>query len=355
MTTPTLEISINGRPIGTGHPPYVIAEVSANHNGAIERAHALIQAAKDAGADAVKLQTYTADTLTIDSDRPEFIIGEGPWEGRSLYDLYLEAAMPWEWHAPLFAQGRDLGITVFSSPFDKTAIELLESLDAPAYKIASSELIDIPLIEQAAKTGKPLILSTGMATSDEIQEAVDAARAAGGGGLAVLHCIAGYPTPPEQMNLSLIQRIADMTDAVTGLSDHSLGCEVAIAAIAMGAAVIEKHFTLSRSDGGADAAFSLEPQEMKELCDKAALVHSARGTGDFVRTNLENTSLANRRSLYVVADIAKGEIFNENNVRSIRPGLGMAPKYYPEVLGKRAKADIKRGTPLYETDIEPMD
>lgn len=348
-------ISINGRVIGHGCPPYVIAELSANHNGDLNRALSILESAKLAGADAVKLQTYTADTLTIDCDRPEFVIGSGFWEGQTLYELYRDAAMPWEWHEPLFARGRELGITVFSTPFDHSAVDYLEKLNAPAYKIASFELIDLPLINRVAATGKPIIMSTGMASLDEIKAAVDCARQAGGKEIAVLHCISGYPTPPEEANLSLLLKIATETGAVIGLSDHTMGHEVAIAAVSLGASIIEKHVTLARADGGPDSGFSLEPDELKALCESCSTIFKAIGDGSFARSKSEATSSAVRRSLYVVADIPEGGELSEHNIKSIRPGLGLAPKYYSVVLGQRATRDLSRGSPLCEDDFKPAE
>lgn len=337
---------IAGREIGPGRPPYVIAEMSANHQGGLDRALAIVAAAQAAGADAVKLQTYTADTLTIDHDGPGFRIEGGLWDGRTLYDLYREAAMPWEWHGELFAKGRELGITVFSSPFDATAIELLESLDAPAYKIASFEIVDLPLIERAAATGKPLIISTGMASLGEIEDAVAAARRGGTGSVALLHCVSGYPTPVEDCHLNTVPHLADAFDVPVGLSDHTLGIAVPVAATALGACVIEKHFTLDRADGGPDCAFSLEPGELRAL---VGALRDAWAACQGVSYNLEASEAAMRalrRSLYVVADVDVGEPFTTDNVRSIRPGFGLAPKHLPEVIGRHARRPLKRGTPL---------
>jgi N-acetylneuraminate synthase len=305
-----------------------------------------MDAAKQAGADAIKLQTYTADTITLDYDGPGFTVEGGLWHGRRLHDLYREAHTPWDWHETLFARGRQLGITVFSSPFDPTAIELLESLGAPAYKIASFEIVDLPLIARAAMTAKPLIISTGMANLSEISEAVTTARGAGSGGIVLLHCVSGYPTPPEDSNLKRLVTLTNRFDALVGLSDHTLGTTTAIAATALGAVAIEKHITLKRIDGGPDSAFSLEPQEFKALVVECHTAFAALGSGADVRAKSEEANAKFRRSLYVVADIKAGECFTEGNVRSIRPGFGLAPKHLKAVIGKRAARTIARGTPL---------
>lgn len=337
---------VDGQPIGEGHPPYIIAELSGNHNRSLDRALQLVEEAKKAGANAVKLQTYTADTITIDHDGPEFQIHGGLWDGRTLYDLYAEAHTPWEWHEPLFARGRELGITVFSSPFDFTAVEFLESLDAPAYKIASPEIVDIPLIERVAATGKPVIMSTGMASRQDIDEAVQAVRRAGGRDLALLHCISAYPTPVDQCHLASLPELAHRYDVTVGLSDHSLGTTAAVVSIALGARLVEKHFTLSRSEGGVDSAFSLEPEELARLVVDCRDAYAAIGRPAVERPSVEQATLRSRRSLYVVADIKQGEIFTAGNIRSIRPANGLAPKYYRHVLGRVAARDLKRGTPL---------
>jgi pseudaminic acid synthase len=345
-------VTIAGRVIGEGHRPFVVAELSANHGGSLERALATMEAAKLAGAAAIKLQTYTADTITIDHDGPDFRIKGGLWDGWRLYELYQEAHTPWDWHRVLFAKGRELGITVFSTPFDGAAIDLLESLDAPAYKIASFEMIDLPLIRQVAATGKPTIMSTGMADPEEIEESIETFRAAGGGELVLLHCVSGYPTPVAQSNLRRIVTLGQEFGCPVGLSDHSLGIEVAIAAVALGACVIEKHFTLRRADGGPDAAFSLEPDELGALVRGAASAFSALGTGTAERAEVERGSKVFRRSLYVVADVGVGEKLTADNVRVIRPGFGLAPKHLPDVVGKRARRALPRGTALSWDMIE---
>ena len=339
-------ISIAGRRIGMGAPPYVIAELSANHNGSIARAFAIMDAAKAAGADAIKLQTYTPDTITIDHDGPGFRIDDGPWRGRTLHSLYREAHMPWEWHEPLFARGRELGLAVFSSVFDETSVDLLERLGTPAYKIASFEAIDLPLIERAARTGKPLIISTGMASLGEVAEAVAAARRAGCKELALLYCISGYPTPAGEANLATIPHLAQAFGTVVGLSDHTLGVGVAAAGVALGAAIVEKHVTLRRADGGPDSGFSLEPQELIDLCRACRDAQAAVGSVRYGGKPSEATSKLHRRSLYAVADIAPGERLTARNLRSIRPGFGLPPKHLPELLGRIAARPIPRGTPI---------
>lgn len=339
-------IEIAGRKIGSGQPPYVIAEMSGNHNGDLQRALALIEAAAEAGADAVKLQTYTADTMTIDHPGKDFRIEGGLWHGKTLYELYEWAHTPWEWHEALFARGRELGLAVFSSPFDATAVDFLEGLNVPAYKIASFEAIDLPLIEKVASTGKPMIISTGMANLEEIGEAMATAQQYGAGEIVLLHCISGYPTPAQEANLLTLPDLAARFGAIAGLSDHTLGPEVPIAAVALGAHVIEKHFTLRRADGGPDSAFSLEPQELRQLCDSCRTTWQALGRVDYARKPSEEGNAAFRRSLYVVEDIGAGEPFTERNLRAIRPGYGLPPKHLKKILGRPAQIAIKRGTPL---------
>lgn len=346
-------VTINGRPIGLDQPPYVIAEMSANHNGSLERAFRIIDAAKAAGADAVKLQSYRADTITIDHDGPEFRVQGGLWDGRRLYDLYADAAMPWEWHEPLFNYAKQIGIAIFSSPFDHSAVELLQSLGAPAFKIASLELCDIPLIERVAATGKPIVMSTGASELGEIAEAVTAARRAGCRELILLQCTSGYPTPPGDSNLRTIPHLAEMFDAVVGLSDHTMGTAVPVAAVALGACVLEKHVTLARADGGVDSAFSLEPDELARLVSDCHMAWEALGRVQYGVVGSEATVRPLRRSLYVVRDIAAGEAITEAHVRSIRPGLGLAPKYYASILGRKAARPLKRGTPLDWTMLAP--
>jgi pseudaminic acid synthase len=338
--------AIAGRTIGPGHPPYIIAEMSANHNQDIDRALAILDAAAAAGVDAVKLQTYTPDTITIDHDGPGFRIESGLWKGKTLYHLYREAHMPWAWHERLFARGAELGIAVFSSPFDEAAVDLLESLDAPAYKIASFEVIDHPLIERAARTGKPLIMSTGMATLSEIGDAVEVARAAGAQDIVLLHCISAYPAPAAAAHLATIPDLAGRFGVAVGLSDHTLGTAVAVAATALGATVIEKHFTLRRADGGADSAFSLEPHELDTLVRDCRTAFEATGAPSYELEESERQSFEYRRSLYAIADIAAGETLTAKNIRSIRPGYGLPPKEYRKILQRRAKRAIARGTPL---------
>ncbi len=339
-------IQIAGRDIGPEHPPYIIAELSANHNGDLQHALATVDMAKAMGADAIKLQTYTADTMTIDSEAEDFQIHGGLWDGYNLYRLYQEAHTPYAWHKALFQRAREVGITCFSSPFDESAVDLLEELNAPAYKIASFELVDLPLIRYVAQTGKPMIISTGMANLEEIAEALATAREAGCGEIVLLHCISGYPTPIEQSNLRTLQDLAERFGVVTGLSDHTLGTTASVVGVALGASVIEKHVIMSRSDGGPDSAFSLEPDELKRLCSETRDAWSALGEAGYDRRPAEEANVKFRRSVYVVQDIKAGETLTENNIRRIRPGYGLAPKHYDELLGKTAKVDLASGTPL---------
>ena len=339
-------ISINGRNIGSDFAPYIVAEMSGNHNHDLNRALAIIDAAKVSGADAIKLQTYRADTITIDHHGDEFIVKGGLWNGRRLYELYEEAHTPWEWHASLFEHARSIGITLFSSPFDHTAVDFLEELGAPAYKIASPEIIDLPLIRKVARTGKPIIMSTGAASYQEIEEAIQVARNEGARELVVLHCTAAYPAPPEEANLSTIKLLKERFDVVAGLSDHTLGTTVSAMAVGLGASFIEKHFTLSRADGGVDSAFSLEPTELAELVRNSRIAHAAIGTPTFGPTESETSVLRNRRSIYVVKSILKGEKLTFDNIRSIRPAKGLKPKHLDAVLGRRALRDIAFGEPL---------
>ncbi len=341
------EITIPGRRIGLGHPCYVVAELSANHNQSFERAVRVVRAAAEAGADAIKLQTYTADTLTLDCDAPPFRIAAGsPWEGRTLYELYSEAYTPWEWHAELQGVAHDLGLDFFSTPFDGSAVDLLERLDVPLYKIASFELVDLPLVRRVAATGKPLVMSTGMATPEEIREAVDAARAEGNGGIVLLKCTSSYPARPEEMNLRAIPVYRETFGVPVGLSDHTLGVAVPIAAVALGACLIEKHLTISRSDPGPDSAFSLEPAEFRTMVEAVRVATAALGSNSPGGSERANPNRGFRRSLFVVRDVAAGEIFSLENVRSIRPADGLAPKHLDAVLGRRAARQIDRGTPL---------
>lgn len=339
-------ITINGRKIGREFSPYIIAEMSANHNGDIENAYKILKLAKECGADALKLQTYTPDTLTLDCDKDDFKIKGGLWEGRSLYDLYAEAHMPWEWHKLLFERAKDIGITIFSSPFDFTAVDLLEELQAPAYKIASFEAIDIPLIEYVARTGKPMIISTGMANQEEIGEAVDAARKAGCNELVVLQCVSGYPAPAHDYNLATISDMAERFDVLVGLSDHTIDNTTAIASVALGSCLIEKHVTLDRDGGGPDDSFSLEKPELLQLCRDSKIAWESIGKVNYERKESEKGNMIFRRSLYAVEDIAKGHILSSVNIKSIRPGYGLLPKHIGSVIGKRASKDIDRGTPL---------
>ena len=340
------EIVINDKKIGFNTEPYIIAELSGNHNGDINRAIKLIDAAVASGANAIKLQTYTADTITIDSNRSEFLVKGGPWSGQKLYDLYKEASTPWDWHPTIFKYAKQKNIHCFSSPFDDSAVDFLSRLSAPAYKIASFELVDIPLIKKASSQNKPLIMSTGVADYDEINEACVTASKFGADGYALLHCISDYPSQPKDMKLKTIQELKSRFDVPIGLSDHSLGSTVAVAAITLGATIIEKHITLSRSDGGPDSSFSSEPEEFKNLVKDCKNIFKANTSEP---KNLSGTSKSNaifRRSIFVVKDMKKGEVFSKENIRSIRPGLGIKPKYFDEILGKKASIDLERGEPL---------
>ncbi|TMX34656.1 pseudaminic acid synthase [Vibrio sp. Hep-1b-8] len=345
-------ITIDGRKIGPDFPPYIIAELSANHNGDINRAFQIMEEAKKAGADAIKLQTYTHETITMDSDSEEFQIHGGLWDGQTLYELYKSAHMPWEWHKPLFEKAKELGITIFSSPFDFTAVELLEELDAPAYKIASFELVDLPLIKRVAKTGKPMIMSTGMANEEEIREAIAVARDNGCEELVVLHCVSGYPAPADQYNLRTIKDMQSRFGVLSGLSDHTIDNATAVTSIALGACLIEKHVTMDRNGGGADDSFSLEPQELQALCQDTKTAWQALGKVNYERTEAEKGNVKFRRSLYVVKDIKAGEELTSDNIRSIRPGFGLAPKHYENVLGKFASEALPRGTALQQEHFD---
>jgi len=339
-------ISISGRRISQEDSPYVIAEISANHNGELGRAKKLIDVAKSSGADAVKLQTYKPDTITLDHDSQDFIIEGGLWNGRSLYDLYSQAYMPWEWTGPLFDHARKIGITIFSSPFDRSAVDLLEDLGAPAYKIASFEAVDHDLIGYVAKTGKPVIISTGMANDIEIQEAIDVARSAGCKELAILHCVSGYPAAPSDYNLRTVTDMIGRFGCVTGLSDHTLDNTTAIASIALGASIVEKHFTIDRSHGGPDDSFSLEPQELENLCDGVKTVWSSLGKVNYGLKSSEMGNIKLRRSLYFVRDLSIGDIITRDDVRSIRPGFGLAPKFLDQVIGATVSRDVNYGHPV---------
>ena len=336
---------INNRPIGIDAPPYIIAEMSANHNGDINNAFKIIDMAKACGADAVKMQTYTPDTITLNSTAPDFQIHGGLWDGRTLYDLYQEAYTPWDWHKPLFDYAKKVGITMFSSPFDFTAVDLLEDLNAPAYKIASFEAIDLPLIKYVARTGKPMIISTGMADADEIAEAVAAARDGGCRELALLHCVSGYPAPAQDYNLRTIVDMQARFGVPIGLSDHTLDNTTAVTSVALGACIIEKHVTLDRSGGGADDSFSLEQDELATLCHDSKTAWQALGQVDYGRKSSEQGNVQFRRSLYFVKDMQAGDVIDETCIRSVRPGFGLPPKFYDELIGKKVLVDIAKHTP----------
>ena len=347
-------ICIAGRRIGSEMPPYVIAELSANHNGSLEIALKLIDKAKEAGADAIKLQTYTPDTITLDCDSQDFQIHGGLWDGKTLYQLYKEAHMPWEWHKPLFEHACKIGITIFSSPFDKSAVDLLEDFNVPAYKIASFEVVDLPLIKYVASTGKPIIISTGMANAEEIEEAITAAREGGCTELAILHCVSGYPAQAEDYNLVTITDIINRFGVVTGLSDHTLDNNTAITSIALGASIIEKHFTLDRNGGGPDDSFSLEPSELTNLCNSIKVSWKALGKINYELKSSESNNVKFRRSLYFVKDLEKGELITEESIRSVRPGFGMAPKHIQNIIGKQLLVSVKANTPVLVSCIKVM-
>nr|AGM37786.1 PsaF [Acinetobacter baumannii] len=346
MNEMSKKITINNRDIGTDFPPYVIAELSANHNGRLETALKIIEEAKRCGADAIKLQTYSADTITLNSQNEEFMIRGGLWDGQSLYELYQKAQMPWEWHKPLFDHARALDITIFSSPFDRTAVDLLEDLNAPAYKIASFEAVDLPLIKYVASTGKPMIISTGMADKEEIGEAIQAAYDGGCKELVVLHCVSGYPAPAEDYNLLTMVDMAKSFNVPVGLSDHTLDNTTAITSVALGACLIEKHFTLDRNGGGPDDSFSLEPKELQQLCQGAKTAWQALGRVDYGRKSSEQGNAQFRRSLYFVRDLKAGDVIDESSIRSVRPGFGLPPKFYDEILGKKVTQNISLNTPV---------
>ena len=349
-----MNFTIECRPIGTPNPAYIVAELSANHRHSLDRAIELVHAAKEAGADAVKLQTYTPETMTIESDRPEFRVRGGTlWDGQTLFDLYREAHTPWEWHAPLMTEARSLGMACFSTPFDATAVDFLESLAVPAYKIASFEIVDLELLDRVAATRKPVLLSTGMATRQEIAEALGALRREHDPPIALLKCTSAYPAPEEDANLRTIADMAASFHVVAGLSDHTLGLAVPVAAVSLGASIIEKHLTLSREAGGPDAAFSLEPAEFREMVDAVRTAESALGRVVYGPTASDAKSLAFRRSLFVVKDMRAGERFSRDNVRAIRPGHGLPPRHLKGVLGMEAAIELSRGTPLDWSHLRP--
>jgi pseudaminic acid synthase len=339
-------IKINDRKIGVDHSPYVIAEMSANHNGDINNAYKIIDMAKASGADAVKLQTYHPDTITMDMSTPEFMIEGGLWDGQSLYELYKGAFMPWEWHKLLFNYAEKVGITIFSSPFDNTAVDLLEDLNTPAYKIASFEAVDLPLIKYVAQTGKPMIISTGMADAQEIQEAIEASREGGCKELAILHCVSGYPAPAADYNLRTLVDMQKKFGLVTGLSDHTIDNTTAITSVALGSSIIEKHVTLDRNGGGPDDSFSLESEELKQLCVGAKTAWDALGSVDYGTKSSEQANDKFRRSLYFVKDIEAGEIITKEHIKSIRPGYGLPPKYLNKIIGQKVGVNMKKGLPV---------
>lgn len=341
-----MTFNIGNRQIGAGHPVFIIAEMSANHNQNYDDAVKIIHEAKQAGADAIKIQTYTPDTITIDSDNEYFRIRETIWEGETLYSLYGKTYMPWDWQPKLKKVADEIGIILFSTPFDFTSVDFLEEMDVPAYKVASFELVDIPLIEYISNKNKPVIMSTGMATYEEISEAVDASKKAGASDIALLKCTSAYPAKAEDMNLKTIPHLAESFQVVSGLSDHTLGIAVPVASVALGVSIIEKHFTLSRDNSGPDSAFSLEPHEFKSIVEAIRTAEKALGNINYANTDDEEKSRVFRRSLFAVKDIKQGELLTKDNIRSIRPGQGLMPKYLNDILGKKAKNLIKKGTPL---------
>lgn len=345
-------IEIDGTRIGPDYKPYIIAELSANHNGDINRAYQIMEEAVRAGASAIKLQSYTHDTITIESNAEEFMVRGGLWDGMSLYELYKGAHLPWDWHKPLFEKAKKLGITIFSSPFDFTAVDMLEELNAPAYKIASFELVDHPLIAKVAQTGKPIIMSTGMANNHEIQEAIDIAKENGCEDLVVLHCVSGYPAPAEQYNLRTLKDMQTRFNVLVGLSDHTITNATAVTSVAFGACVIEKHVTIDRNGGGADDSFSLEPKELKQLIDDSEIAWQSLGKVNYEKTKAELGNIKFRRSLYFVKDANKGDLITEDMIRSIRPGFGLEPKYKNKIIGKKLRKDVNIGDATSKENID---
>lgn len=344
-------INFNGRGIGKGYPPYLIAEISANHNGSFDSAKELIKLAKTNGADAVKLQTYKADTITLDSNFDDFKIDEGPWSGQTLYQLYDKAHTPWEWHEPLFKYAKEIGIEIFSSPFDESAVDLLEQLEAPFYKIASFEAVDIPLIECVASTKKPVIMSTGMANKEEIAEAVEVLRKFGSGEIVLLHCISAYPAPSDEYNLLTIEDLSSTFDLPVGLSDHTVDSIAAISSIALGACVIEKHFTLDKSAGGPDDFFSMEPNDLLNLSKDLDNAWKAIGTVNYGLSSSESGNIKFRKSVYFTKDLKSGEEITKDHVKCVRPGYGIKPKYYNKLIGKKVLSDVSAYTPVRKEQI----
>ncbi len=347
-----MSFTIGNKKIGRKHKPFLIAELSANHNGSLEKAFESILSAKENGADAIKLQTYRAETMTIDSNKEDFIIRGGLWDGYKLFDLYKEAETPFEWFPDLFEYARKISFPLFSTPFDETAVDLLESLNTPAYKIASFELIDLPLIKYVARLGKPMMMSTGLSSLKEIEEAVITAKDAGCRNIVLLHCISSYPAPIEESNLRQINKLAECFDVEVGLSDHSLGITASIASVALGAVIIEKHFKIDEKDKGPDSEFSINPEQLKQLSDGISDCWKSLGTKEFKRQKCEDKNICFRRSIYIVKDLKKGDVLNEKNIRRIRPGYGLPPKYYDQVIGKKILYDVKSGTPLSYKHID---